>query len=90
MADISGDRLASPQIGDNPGAWQVWLDLIVTRRKVAHTVIDPSGAPIYHSRFLSECLAYLANQGVREYLLVPNRSRSLALPLDPIQIERQD
>lgn len=72
------------------GHWQVWLDLLVTRRKVHHTIIDPSGNPIYHSRFLSECLGWLAENGIQAYLLVPNRSRSLAVPLDPMCFERQD
>lgn len=89
-ADISRNHLAQPSVSDHRGDWQVWLDLSVTRRKIHHTVVDPSGHPIYNSRFLSECLAYLAQNDVRAYVLVPNRSRSLAVPLDTIRIERQD
>jgi len=86
--DIPRDGMAAPKVGDRLGDWQVWLDLSVTRRKIHHTVIDPSGNPLYHSRFLSECLAYLAEMQIEAYWIVPNRSRSLAVPLDPIKIER--
>lgn len=89
-SDIPRNELAPPSVRDHRGDWQVWLDLSVTRRKIHHTVVDPSGHPIYNSRFLSECLAYLAQNDVREYVLVPNRTRSLAVPLDTIRIERHD
>lgn len=78
---------------DQPDAsaeWQLHLDLHVTRRKTYHTIIEPGGDVAYSARYISEALAWLDMVGVRRYVLFPSVHHALALPLNPILIERQD
>lgn len=80
--------MAEPEFSEFAGQWQVHLDLHITRRKTYHTVLDPSGAVSYSARYFSEVLAWLDMMGVKAYVLFPNPSNTLGLPLKPTQIER--
>ena len=61
--------------------WVLWLDCEVTRRKLYHIVTDSNDRTRFRSRFVSECIAFLANEGVEAYLQVVNDHRSLGLAL---------
>lgn len=80
MAESDFDKFA--------GAWQVHLDLHITRRKTYHTVLDPSGAVSYSARYFSEIIAWLDMMSVSEYWLIPNPANTLGLPINPTKIER--
>lgn len=80
--------MAERKTDDFAGAWQVHLDLHITRRKTYHTVLDPSGAVSYSARYFSEVMAWLDMNEVRAYWLFPNPANTLGLPLTPTKIER--
>lgn len=73
---------------DATGAWTIWLDLPITRRKIYHTIKDPVGNRVFSSRFLSECLAYLDAEGVTEYTLYPRGDRTMGVPLPVLQVRK--
>lgn len=58
--------------GAGIGPWRIWLDVRITRRKAYHIVKDAQGVSQFRSRILSECLAWLAAEGVEDYVLVPD------------------
>lgn len=82
--------MESADLGPADGDWALHLDLHVTRRKTFHTIIEPGGAVAYSARYVSEAIAWLDIMDVKAYMLFPNTSHSLGLPLRPIRIERQD
>lgn len=69
--------------------WSLVLDIDITRRKTYHLVVDPAGAVQFRSRYPSECMAWLANEGVERYTLNPARDRSLGLPQFDIAATRK-
>lgn len=50
--------------------WSLLLDREITRRKIYHQVVDPRGILAFSSRYVTECVEYLANEAVEEYKLV--------------------
>lgn len=75
---------------DDDPPYVIWLDLPITRRKIYHSVLDPGGARVFSSRFLSECLAYLDAEGVTEYVLVPRGDRTLGANLPRHTVRKVD
>lgn len=49
--------------------WSLLLDREITRRKIYHQVVDPRGVLAFSSRYVTECIEYLANEGIEEYTL---------------------
>lgn len=47
----------------------IHADLRITRRKLFHVVADASGAPVYRSRLIGECLAWVAREGQADVTL---------------------
>lgn len=62
---------------DQPSGWRLVLDQSITRRKLYHIVCDPTGAPVYRSMFVSECIAWLDASGIEEYEAEPSPVRAL-------------
>lgn len=63
-------------------AWALYLDQWITRRKIYHIVQNPAGETVYKSRYVGECMAFLAAEGVSRYLVHPDPQRTLRLPLE--------
>lgn len=71
-----------------PPAWRLHLDLAITRRKLYHVITNPEGEVVFESRFVSECIAWFANDGIDAYILSPSTKRTLGLAVGEFEIRR--
>jgi len=56
------------QVTVEPDAqWTLQVDLQITRRKIYHQVLTPKGAPAIQSRYVSDCIQFLAAEGIMCY-----------------------
>lgn len=70
------------------GAWCVWPDQRITRRKLFHVVTTPQGEVAFRSRLLHECMEYLDAMEVREYELRWYPPENPALGFRSVKLER--
>lgn len=66
---------------------KIYVDMQITRRKTYHVVTDWLDKPLYRSRLLSDCIAYMDEAGVTEYTLIPEAQRQPELPFLQVAAE---
>jgi hypothetical protein len=50
--------------------WSVELDIQITRRRRAHSIINPAGEAVYHASGIGQVIRWLNDQGVPTALFI--------------------
>lgn len=66
MADNHSQPSASPDTSE----WSVELDIQITRRRRAHSIINPAGEAVYHASGIGDVIRWLADRDVSTALFI--------------------
>jgi hypothetical protein len=59
-----------PGVDTDTPEWSVELDIQITRRRRAHSILNPAGEAVWHAAGIGEVIRWLADQDVSSALFI--------------------